>query len=167
MTALVVAVSPETASESVVDLAPRNFSRTAEPMETPATVFENFVDAAFARLDAVPGTTSSVDPPDASTTRPSPGGPDDRTPTAAPTTYPTPSRRCYRYADGAATYYAACGEDEPFLVVDAVAEYRGACAGLDAVDACLAAAQCSVIDAEAVGPPDACGDKITGRVHHV
>ena len=38
MTALVVAVSPETASESVVDLAPRNFSRTAEPMETPAMV---------------------------------------------------------------------------------------------------------------------------------
>ena len=38
MTAFVVAVSPETASESVVDLAPRNFSRTAEPMETPATV---------------------------------------------------------------------------------------------------------------------------------
>ena len=38
MTAFVVAVSPETASESVVDLAPRNFSRTAEPMETPAMV---------------------------------------------------------------------------------------------------------------------------------
>ena len=73
-----------------------------------------------------------------------------------------------RYADGAATYYAACGEDEPFLIIiDAVAEYRGACAGLDAFDACLAAAQCSVIDAEAVGPPDACGDAITGRVHRV
>jgi len=38
MTAFVVAVSPETASESVVDLAPRNFSRTADPMETPAMV---------------------------------------------------------------------------------------------------------------------------------
>ena len=103
---------------------------------------ENFVDAAFARLD-------------------------DQAPseTAVPTTYPTPSRRCYRYAAGAATYYAACGEDEPFLVVDAVAEYRGACAGLDAVDACLAAAQCSVIDAEAVGPPNACGDAIAGRVY--
>ena len=84
------------------------------------------------------------------------------------TTYPTPSRRCYRYADGAATYYAACGEDEPFLVVGgAVAEYRGACVHEDAVDACLAAARCSIIDAEAVGPPDACGDAIQGRVHRV
>ena len=105
---------------------------------------ENFVDAAFARLDhQVPDET------------------------AAPTTYPTPSRRCYRYADGAATYYAACGEDEPFLVVGAVAEYRGACVNEDAVDACLAAARCSIIDAEAVGPPDACGDAIKGRVHRV
>ena len=104
----------------------------------------NFVDAAFAHLDA-----------------------DDQTPTAVPTTYPTPSRRCYRYADGASTYYAACGEDEPFLVVGAVAEYRGACVNEDAVDACLAAARCSIIDAEDVGPPDACGDSIEGRVHHV
>ena len=104
----------------------------------------NFVDAAFARLDA-----------------------DDQTPTAVPTTYPTPSRRCYRYADGAATYYAACGEDEPFLVVGAVAEYRGACVNEDAVDACLAAARCSIIDAEAVGPPSASGDAIKGRLHRV
>ena len=104
----------------------------------------NFVDAAFARLDA-----------------------DDQTPTAVPTTYPTPSRRCYRYAAGAATYYAACGEDEPFLVVGAVAEYRGACVNEDAVDACLAAARCSIIDAEEVGPPDDCGDAIKGRVHRV
>ena len=89
------------------------------------------------------------------------------TETAAPTTYPTPARRCYRYADGAATYYAACGEDEPFLVVGAVAEYRGACVNEDAVDACLAAARCSIIDAEAVGPPDACGDAIKGRLHQV
>ena len=146
----------------------------AERIETAARdrdrqkrALENFVAVAFARLDAVPGATSSVDPPDASTTRPNPGGPDDRTPTAVPTTYPTPSRRCYRYAAGAATYYAACGEDEPFLVVDAVAEYRGACAGLDAVDACLAAERCSVIDAEEVGPPDDCGDSIAGRVHRV
>jgi len=104
----------------------------------------NFVDAAFARLD-------------------------DHVPdeTHAPTTYPTPSRRCYRYADGAATYYAACGEDEPFLVVGAVAEYRGACVNEDAVDACLAAARCSIIDAEAVGPPSACGDAIKGRLHRV
>ena len=181
MTAFVVAVSPETASESVVDLAPRNFSRTAEPMETPATVLAcerrcygvsivrrtrtghvsviqddgaTLVRAvfmakassmAFARLDA-----------------------DDQTPTAVPTTYPTASRRCYRYADGAATYYAACGEDEPFLIIiDAVAEYRGACVNEDAVDACLAAARCSIIDAEEVGPPDACGDAIKGRVHRV
>ena len=84
-----------------------------------------------------------------------------------PTAYPTASRRCYRYADGAATYYAACGEDEPFLVVDAVAEYRGACVGLGAVDACLAAARCSIIDAEEVGPPEACGDSIEGRIHRV
>ena len=104
----------------------------------------NFVDAAFARLDA-----------------------DGQTPTAVPTTYPTPSRRCYRYAAGAATYFAACGEDEPFLVVGAVAEYRGACVNEDAVDACLAAARCSIIDAEEVGPPDACGDAIKGRVHRV
>ena len=104
----------------------------------------NFVDAAFARLDA-----------------------DDQTPTAVPTTYPTGSRRCYRYAVGAATFYAACGEDEPFLVVGAVAEYRGACVNEDAVDACLAAARCSIIDAEDVGPPDACGDAIKGRVHRV
>ena len=115
---------------------------------------ENFVDAAFARLDAVP-------------TSPGESASDDQTPTALPTTYPTPSRRCYRYADGAATYYAACGEDEPFLVVGAVAEYRGACVNEDAVDACLAAARCSIIDAEAVGPPDDCGDSIEGRVHHV
>ena len=105
----------------------------------------NFVEAAFARLDA-----------------------DDQTPTAVPTTYPTPSRRCYRYADGAATYYAACGEDEPFLVVDAGdVSYRGACVNEDAVGACLAAARCSVIDAEEVGPPDDCGDAIKGRVHRV
>ena len=105
----------------------------------------NFVDAAFARLDA-----------------------DDQTPTTVPTAYPTPSRRCYRYADGAATYYAACGEDEPFLIIiDDVAEYRGACVNEDAVDACLAAAHCSIIDAEAVGPPDDCGDSIEGRVHRV
>ena len=184
MTALVVAVSPETASESVVDLAPRgkppgaqsgddkferlreranNVARAetildqlidrqwAERVESAARdrdrqkrALANFVDAAFARLDA-----------------------DDQTPTAVPTTYPTPSRRCYRYADGVATYYAACGEDEPFLVVGAVAEYRGACVDEDAVDACLAAAHCSIIDAEAVGPPDACGDTIKGRVHRV
>ena len=67
-----------------------------------------------------------------------------------------------------ATYFAACGEDEPFLIIiDAVAEYRGACVNEDAVDACLAAAQCSVIDAEAVGPPDDCGDAIKGRLHRV
>ena len=88
--------------------------------------------------------------------------------TAVPTTYPTASRRCYRYADGTATYYAACGEDEPFLIIiDAIAEYRGACANEDAVDACLAAARCSVIDAEEVGPPSTCGDSIGGRVHRV
>ena len=146
----------------------------AERIETAARdrdrqkrALENFVAVAFARLDAVPGATSSVDPPDASTTRPNPGGPDDRTPTAVPTTYPTPSRRCYRYAAGAATYYAACGDDEPFFVLGAVAEYRGACAGLDAVGACLVAARCSIIDVEAVGPPEACGDAITGRVHRV
>ena len=104
----------------------------------------NFVDAAFARLDA-----------------------DDQAPTAVPTTYPTPSRRCYRYAAGAATYFAACGEDEPFLIIDGVAEYRGACVNEDAVDACLAAAHCSIIDGKAVGPPDACGDTIKGRVHRV
>ena len=105
----------------------------------------NFVEAAFARLDA-----------------------DDQTPTAVPTTYPTPSRRCYRYADGASTYYAACGDDEPFLIIaGVVAEYRGACVNEDAVDACLAAARCSIIDAEAVGPPDACGDAIKGRLHRV
>ena len=92
---MVVAVSPETASESVVDLAPRNFSRTAEPMETPATVF------------AV------------------------------------------------------------FIVVAAVAEYRGACVGLDAVGACLAAAQCSVIDENELGGPATCGDAIAGRVYSV
>ena len=104
----------------------------------------NFVDAAFARLD-------------------------DHVPaeTAAPTTYPTASRRCYRYADGAATYYAACGDDEPFFVLGAVAEYRGACAGLDAVGACLAAAQCSTIDENELGGPKTCGDAITGRVHAV
>ena len=66
-----------------------------------------------------------------------------------------------------AAHLAACGEDEPFLVVGAVAEYRGACVNEDAVDACLAAARCSIIDAEAVGPPDACGDAIKGRVHRV
>ena len=105
----------------------------------------NFVEAAFARLDA-----------------------DDQTPTAVPTTYPTASRRCYRYADGASTYYAACGDDEPFLIIaGVVAEYRGACVKEDAVDACLAAARCSIIDAEAVGPPDACGDAIKGRLHRV
>ena len=119
----------------------------------------NFVDVAFARLDAVPGATSSVE---------TPGAPDDQTPTAVPTTYPTPSRRCYRYADGAATYYAACGEDEPFLVLDAGdVSYRGACVNEDAVDACLAAARCSIIDAEEVGPPEACGDAIKGHVHRV
>ena len=92
---------------------------------------------------------------------------DDQTPTAVPTTYPTPSRRCYRYADGAATYYAACGEDEPFLVVGAVAEYRGACVNEDAVDACLAVAQCSAIDENEIGGPATCGDAIAGRVHQV
>ena len=105
----------------------------------------NFVDAAFARLD-------------------------DHVPaeTAAPTTYPTPSRRCYRYADGAATYYAACGEDEPFLVVDAGdVSYRGACVNEDAVDACLAAARCSVIDENELGGPATCGDAIAGRVYSV
>ena len=82
--------------------------------------------------------------------------------------YPTASRRCYRYADGASTFYAACGEDEPFLVLDAGdVSYRGACVNEDAVDACLAAARCSIIDAEAVGPPSACGDAIKGRVHRV
>ena len=106
---------------------------------------ENFVDAAFARLDA-----------------------DDQTPTAVPTTYPTPSRRCYRYADGAATYYAACGEDEPFLVLDAGdVFYRGACVNEDAVDACLAAARCSVIDENELGGPKTCGDAIAGRVYSV
>ena len=184
MTAFVVAVSPETASESVVDLAPRgkppgaqsgddkferlreranNVARAetildqlidrqwAERVESAARdrdrqkrALANFVDAAFARLDA-----------------------DDQTPTAVPTTYPTPSRRCYRYADGVATYYAACGEDEPFLVVGAVAEYRGACVNEDAVGACLAAARCSIIDAEEVGGPTTCGDSIEGRVHRV
>ena len=85
-----------------------------------------------------------------------------------PTAYPTASRRCYRYADGAATYYAACGEDEPFLIIDAGdVSYRGACVNEDAVDACLVAARCSIIDAEAVGPPEACGDSIAGRVHRV
>ena len=59
-------------------------------------------------------------------------------------------------------------EDEPFLVVvDAVAEYRGACAGLDAVGACLAAARCSVIDENEIGGPTTCGDAIAGRVHSV
>ena len=53
------------------------------------------------------------------------------------------------------------------VVLDAVAEYRGACAGLDAVGACLAAARCSIIDAEEVGPPEACGDAIKGRLHRV
>ena len=118
----------------------------------------NFVDVAFARLDAVPGATSSVE---------TPGAPDDQTPTAVPTTYPTPSRRCYRYADGAATYYAAGGEDEPFLVLGAVAEYRGACVNEDAVDACLAGARCSVIDENELGGPTTCGDAIAGRVHSV
>ena len=181
---MVVAVSPETASESVVDLAPRgkppgaqsgddkferlreranNVARAetildqlidrqwAERVESAARdrdrqkrALANFVDAAFARLDA-----------------------DDQTPTAVPTTYPTPSRRCYRYADGVATYYAACGEDEPFLVVGAVAEYRGACVNEDAVDACLAAAQCSVIDENELGGPATCGDTIAGRVYQV
>ena len=62
---------------------------------------------------------------------------------------------------------SAC-EDEPFLVLDAGdVSYRGACVGLDAVDACLAAARCSIIDAEEVGPPEACGDAIKGRVHRV
>ena len=105
----------------------------------------NFVDAAFARLDA-----------------------DNQTPTTLPTTYPTPSRRCYRYAAGAATYYAACGEDEPFLIIIAdVAEYRGACVNEYAVDACLAAAQCSAIDENEIGGPATCGDAIAGRVHQV
>ena len=58
-------------------------------------------------------------------------------------------------------------KDEPFLVVTAVAEYRGACAGLDAVDACLAAAQCSVIDENELGGPATCGDAIAGRVYSV
>ena len=53
------------------------------------------------------------------------------------------------------------------FVVDAVAEYRGVCVNEDAVDACLAAARCSIIDAEEVGPPDACGDSIEGRVHRM
>ena len=57
--------------------------------------------------------------------------------------------------------------DRELIVVGAVAEYRGACVDEDAVDACLAAAHCSIIDAEAVGPPDACGDTIKGRVHRV
>ena len=66
-----------------------------------------------------------------------------------------------------ATYFAACGEDEPFLVVGAVAEYRGACVNEDAVDACLAAAQCSAIDENEIGGPATCGDAIAGRVHSV
>ena len=51
--------------------------------------------------------------------------------------------------------------------VYAVAEYRGACAGLDAVGACLAAARCSVIDENEIGGPTTCGDAIAGRVHSV
>lgn len=118
----------------------------------------NFVDLAFARLDQVPGVTNPVEP---------------ATPT--PTTYPTPSRPCYRFQDGGSTFYAACGEDEPFLVVGSVSGTlfdvdgysTGVCVGLDAVDARLAAAGCSVIDAEELGPPASCGDAITGRVHSV
>ena len=53
------------------------------------------------------------------------------------------------------------------LVVGAVAEYRGACVNEDAVGACLAAARCSIIDAEEVGGPTTCGDSIEGRVHRV
>ena len=54
------------------------------------------------------------------------------------------------------------------MVLDAGdVSYRGACVNEDAVDACLAAARCSIIDAEAVGPPEACGDSIEGRVHRV
>ena len=85
-------------------------------------------------------------------------------PTAAP---PRTAKAFGCIAAAVATYFAACGEDEPFLVVGAVAEYRGACVNEDAVDACLAAARCSIIDEEAVGPPDACGDAIKGRVHRV
>ena len=53
------------------------------------------------------------------------------------------------------------------VVVDAIADYRGACAGLDAVGACLAAAQCSVIDENELGGPATCGDAIAGRVYSV
>ena len=54
------------------------------------------------------------------------------------------------------------------VIIDAGdVSYRGACVNEDAVDACLAAARCSIIDAEAVGPPEACGDSIEGRVHRV
>ena len=57
--------------------------------------------------------------------------------------------------------------DVAFLVVAAVAEYRGACVGLDAVGACLAAARCSVIDENELGGPKTCGDAIAGRVYSV
>ena len=112
----------------------------------------NFVDLTFARLDQVPGVTNPAEP---------------ATPT--PSTYPTPSRPCYRFQDGGSTFYAACGEDEPFLVVGGVAGtlFERVCVGLDAVDACLAAAGCSVIDAEELGPPASCGDATTGRVQSV
>ena len=68
---------------------------------------------------------------------------------------------------GSAVLEKFLGAKSTIVVVDAVAEYRGACVNEDAVDACLAAARCSIIDAEAVGPPDACGDAIAGRVHQV
>ena len=61
----------------------------------------------------------------------------------------------------------AAAEATDIIIAGAVAEYRGACVNEDAVDACLAAARCSIIDAEAVGPPDDCGDSIEGRVHRV
>ena len=45
--------------------------------------------------------------------------------------------------------------------------YRGACVNEDAVDACLAAARCSVIDENELGGPATCGDAIAGRVYSV
>ena len=49
--------------------------------------------------------------------------------------------------------------------VSVAPKYRGACAGLDAVGACLAAARCSVIDENELGGPTTCGDAIAGRVY--
>ena len=121
MTAFVVAVSPETASESVVDLAPRNFSRTAEPMETPATVLAC-------------------------------------------------ERRCYGVSIVRRTrtgHVSVIQDDGATLVRAVFMANRGACVNEDAVDACLAAARCSVIDENELGGPATCGDAIAGRVYSV